>query len=706
MASQTTFNDALSKLETRYDDMGLARVDDNNVLKRRTRALHKKMERKKGNMQAKGCFVNKIDHDFSLNISKKCHIAETLAADANAVVGYFNGSKKCSRFRKSFQKFDDAYNNFFDGKEATCEVNLASQFGDHSTAIGRVQGDAIVFDGIKYGEHQRFMRSEAARPPMSNDMSSPSVSCPIASNVMTGKESLPRSTPEAEDCLYLKVTAPLSAFEDGAEAKKVITWIHGGTWNFGGMDVIYEDPTPLVGEQDLIVVKMNYRLGPFANWYFPFRPDGQPKTNFGLLDQRLAMKWVRDNVASFNGDDADITLAGASAGGAAVSIHTTHEDSWDYFDNTMIMSAIQIVYWPEQDASNGYGYIATELLKCTTAENFQADLISGAYLGCLQSIPLQQFQAIMSQAGDVFSKIALDAGRLTQLEGTFSPNFDGETLLEDPLKLIQQENYKDDLGFMVLEVTTHEATTMSSWIFGGDQMRDIMFGEHKPSLWPTEGPLANINAHVTLPLAAYQGFLGGLLPAAVVPSVLAAFPCAPNPAFGQAAPLLTECVDTAADFVNGYLFTCPIDYAAALGVYGKSVNSYAVLFAGAMPGPSPYNDDGKDFLMPYFPSFDKCYAALDNKSCHIEGAKWFFGEYIAQNLEVTDAEADFGKLYRQAYGDLIKNGSSNSLASAKTGAWNKFTVENEHEVMGRPMEQQCQVMNYMEQQAGFYGNFR
>ena len=247
---------------------------------------------------------------------------------------------------------------------------------------------------------------------------------------------------------------------------------------------------------------------------------------------------------------------------------------------------------------------------------------------------------------------------------------------------------------------------MSSWIFGGDQMRDIMFGEHKPSLWPTEGPLANINAHVTLPLAAYQGFLGGLLPAAVVPSVLAAFPCAPNPAFGQAAPLLTECVDTAADFVNGYLFTCPIDYAAALGVYGKSVNSYAVLFAGAMPGPSPYNDDGKDFLMPYFPSFDKCYAALDNKSCHIEGAKWFFGEYIAQNLEVTDAEADFGKLYRQAYGDLIKNGSSNSLASAKTGAWNKFTVENEHEVMGRPMEQQCQVMNYMEQQAGFYGNFR
>merc|ERR1711935_957867 len=657
-------------------------------------------------MQRKGCFVNKIDHDFSLNINKKCHIADTLAADANAVVGFFNGSKKCSRFRNSLQNHANAVSDFFDGVEATCEANLSSQFGDHSTAIGRVQGDAIVFDGIKYGDHQRFMRSTASDTPSSNDLSTPSFSCPIASNVITGSESLPRSTPVSEDCLYLKVTAPLSAFEDGAEAKKVITWIHGGTWNFGGMDAIYEDPTPLVEEQDLIVVKMNYRLGPFANWYFPFRPDGQPKSNFGLLDQRLAMKWVRDNIATFNGDHTDITLAGASAGGAAVSIHTTHEDSWNFFDNTMIMSSVQIAFWDEQDASDGYGYIATQILQCTSADNFQADLISGAYLTCLQSIPLQQFQAVMTQAGNVFSKIALDAGRLTQIEGTFSPNFDGETLIEDPRKRIQAEQYKDDLGFMILEVTQDEAITRAVGIFGSDKMRDIIFGAHKASLWPTESPMAGINAHVTLPLAAYQGFITGLLPAAVVPSVLAAFPCEPNAAFGPAAPLLTECVDTGADFVNGYLFTCPIELAAAMGVYQKPVNSYAVMFGGAMPGPGPHNTEGKDFLQPYFPYYDKCYAEIGNNACHISGAKWFFGEYIKQELEVTDAQSDFGKLYRSAYGDLIKNGSSANLASAQTGTWNKFTVENHHELMGRPMEQQCQVMNYMELTAGLYGKFR
>merc|ERR1712106_951725 len=95
------------------------------------------------------------------------------------------------------------------------------------------------------------------------------------------------------------------------------------------------------------------------------------------------------------------------------------------------------------------------------------------------------------------------------------------------------------------------------------------------------------------------------LPAAVVPSVLAAFPCEPNAAFGPAAPLLTECVNTGADFVNGYLFTCPMELAASMGVYQKPVNSYGVMFGGAMPGPSPYNTEGKDFLLPNLKSYDK-----------------------------------------------------------------------------------------------------
>ena len=128
------------------------------------------------------------------------------------------------------------------------------------------------------------MKSTLADFPSSNDLSQPSFSCPTASNVLTGSATLPRTTEENEDCLYLKITAPLAAFEEGAAPRKVVSWIHGGTFNFGGMDVQYEDPTPLVGEQDIIVVKFNYRLGAFGGWYFPVLVDGQPKSNFALLD--------------------------------------------------------------------------------------------------------------------------------------------------------------------------------------------------------------------------------------------------------------------------------------------------------------------------------------------------------------------------------------------------------------------------------------
>ena len=124
---------------------------------------------------------------------------------------------------------------------------------------------------------------------------------------------------------------------------------------------------------------MNYRLGPFGNW---FLDNGQ--TNFGIGDQRLAMKWVKDNIGSFNGDAENITLAGASAGGHGVTIHLTHEDSWGYFKNAIVMSATQLAFWPEEEAKAGYREIATKYLGCSNDTDYETDLADGSLLQCLQ----------------------------------------------------------------------------------------------------------------------------------------------------------------------------------------------------------------------------------------------------------------------------------------------------------------------------------
>jgi len=61
----------------------------------------------------------------------------------------------------------------------------------------------------------------------------------------------------------------------------------------------------------------SYRLSILG---FPGNPSGTK--NLGLLDQRLAVEWVRDNIASFGGDPSRITLFGQSAGAASVDFYS------------------------------------------------------------------------------------------------------------------------------------------------------------------------------------------------------------------------------------------------------------------------------------------------------------------------------------------------------------------------------------------------
>ena len=224
MAVQTSFDDAITALSTRYNDLGLKRLDRNRFLKRKTTTLHKRLTRKLSSARQRGCTVDSVDHDFSLNINRRCNAKATLIADAENAKLFFSNHRKCEPFVRMIEiSYTSKYEDFFGTDPVTCQVNLSSAFGTHSTAVGRLQGGAIVFDGIKYGDHQRFMRATAATNPTSNDFSSSSFSCPTASNVVTGSTTLPRTSPENEDCLYLKITAPLSAFEDGAPPRKVIT---------------------------------------------------------------------------------------------------------------------------------------------------------------------------------------------------------------------------------------------------------------------------------------------------------------------------------------------------------------------------------------------------------------------------------------------------------------------------------------------------
>ncbi|KAF2706438.1 acetylcholinesterase [Pleomassaria siparia CBS 279.74] len=124
---------------------------------------------------------------------------------------------------------------------------------------------------------------------------------------------VPNVNASGEDCLTLSVWTP-----ERAVNLPVIVFFYGGGWYTGGQDIPYQNPTQWVQRtKDLIVVVLNSRGNIFG---FP-NAQGVNDQNLGLLDQRLAVEWVRDNIAAFGGSPYKITLWGQSSGAEAVDMY-------------------------------------------------------------------------------------------------------------------------------------------------------------------------------------------------------------------------------------------------------------------------------------------------------------------------------------------------------------------------------------------------
>ncbi len=129
-----------------------------------------------------------------------------------------------------------------------------------------------------------------------------------------------------EDCLYLNVWAPPFHPErvpEGDDRLPVMVWIHGGGNSLGGADLPLYDGARYASEHEVIVVSLNYRLGPLG-WFRheTLRESNQSGAensgNFGTLDIIAALRWVQHNVTRFGGDPGRVTLFGESAGGSNI----------------------------------------------------------------------------------------------------------------------------------------------------------------------------------------------------------------------------------------------------------------------------------------------------------------------------------------------------------------------------------------------------
>lgn len=116
----------------------------------------------------------------------------------------------------------------------------------------------------------------------------------------------------------------------------VMVWIHGGGWNSGSGQTDLFGPDYLM-QKDVLLVTMNYRLGP-VGFLSLQDPDLGIPGNGGLKDQNFALKWVQRNIANFGGDPNNVTIFGESAGGASVHYHMISNASRNLFHKAIPMS--------------------------------------------------------------------------------------------------------------------------------------------------------------------------------------------------------------------------------------------------------------------------------------------------------------------------------------------------------------------------------
>lgn len=283
-----------------------------------------------------------------------------------------------------------------------------------ATTLGRVSGIArnghTAFFGIPFAKAKRFAAPVAAdswsgvREATSIGFAAPQTAHMIAGFAASG--------PQDEDCLNLNIFTPAA---DGQQ-RPVLLWIHGGGFTHGaGYEALY-DGGPLAVRGDVVVVTINYRLGAFG---FLRLPEIGAHGNQGLLDQVAALQWVRDNIASFGGDPAQVTVFGESAGSASVGCLVTMPSARGLFHRAVMQSGVG---------------------RASTVET--ADKIADAMLSAL-GLDRARASEILNVAPDAILKAQ---GRLAETLGPdirLGPVIDPASLPELPAKAIANGAAKD-----------------------------------------------------------------------------------------------------------------------------------------------------------------------------------------------------------------------------------------------------------------------
>ena len=289
-----------------------------------------------------------------------------------------------------------------------------------STSSGVVKGTkktkVTIYEDIPYAKPPiGFLRWKAPR-----DISAPVKIFPKENNFCIQRPSnLGGADGEefyvgSEDCLYLDITAPNNK---NNQKLPVMFWIHGGG-NTSGLKDLY-DFSKMASRHDVIIVRINYRLGPLGWFTHPaiqsFQQGEDKSSNFGTLDIIMALKWVNKNISKFGGDSNNITIFGESAGGHNVLSLLASKKAKGLFHKAISMSgyttsiSIDDAYKPVEESSiskYSSSKVIEELIKKYDLANYPGKNINEQIRELLLTVPIESFFTIYAER-DSYDEIPL-----------------------------------------------------------------------------------------------------------------------------------------------------------------------------------------------------------------------------------------------------------------------------------------------------------
>ncbi len=343
---------------------------------------------------------------------------------------------------------------------------------------GSVNDSVYAFLGIPYAKADRFM------PPQDPDAWDGVRECtdfgPVARQIVPW---YPDSVQNEKELFSVNVWT--QGVNDGKK-RPVLLWLHGGGFHTGASNDPMTYGEAMARKGDIVMVSVNHRLNILG--FLDLSACGEKyaqSANVGVLDIVKALEWIRNNIESFGGNPADVTIVGESGGGGKVGTIMCMPAAQGLFHKAIIQSGT-LLNTMTKETSQQLGLAVLEQLGLTPEEVAKLDTIAYADLVKAGNEAIAKISGPRRPGSPTMFGFAPSADGVVLLQQPFSPGF-AEISKDIPVMIGSTLNEMMPVAYGEKELTLEQAKERLVKIYGNKTDQYIeLFAKAYPDYTPQD----------------------------------------------------------------------------------------------------------------------------------------------------------------------------------------------------------------------------